>query len=57
VRQGRIQGETASFSIMLDGGIPLKFQLTATGGLLSGIARARAEFGPIHAKVNLARDD
>jgi hypothetical protein len=57
VRQGRIQGEMVSFSVMLDGGMPLKFQLTATGGSLSGSARARAEFGPIHAKVSLARDD
>jgi hypothetical protein len=56
LRRGRIHGETVSFSIMLDSGMPLEFQLTAKGGSLSGSARAKAKFGAIHAKVNLARD-
>lgn len=56
IQNGRIRGSSLSFSVMLDGGVPLEFRLRSHDKEIQGSAHARAQLGRIHAKLKLSRD-
>ena len=56
IQNGRIHGTSISFSVMLDGGVPLEFRLESHAENIQGSAHAKAQLGSIHAKLSLSRD-